>query len=401
MKKNIILILGVLSIVLACNTLALGISPGRKETDFAANQKEQMQITIYNTDKAFFKAVVYAEGEYAEYITLEKSLISFTDQDEKITINYEIDYPSTEPKPGMHETRIIAMELPEESKSQGTVVAARVAVVSKLIVRVPYPGKYAEAKLRAEKSSTDESMSFYVEVFNYGFEDIANAKATISIYGPTNEKIATIHSDEKSIKSKEKKELTAKWLPEVSEGKYHATAIVDYDGRIASSEADFQIGEGTILIKDLFVNNFRLGQIAKIDILLENTWTDYLRDIIAEVTVRDANKTYATFKINHFTIAPLDSINITSYWDTAGINVGQYYADVVLHYSEKTIKKTFNLVVSLDRIETVGIGRIIAGSSLEKEQGDSIIKSVSLLTILVGLLLVVNVYVFYKLIKKK
>ncbi|MBN1503086.1 hypothetical protein JW930_06070 [Candidatus Woesearchaeota archaeon] len=401
MKKRIIAgVVFLLFIMLMKDTLAFGISPGIKEIEFEPNIKQQLQFTIHNTNNEFFKAVIYTEGELAEYITLHDSLVSFTDKDEKRTYNYEIDFPADIGRPGIHETKIIVMEIPEENEAQGTFIGARVAVISKLKVRVPYPGKYAEATLRAEKSD-DGGINFFVELFNYGEEDISDAKAAITIIGPTNERIATIHSNQKPVNSKAKTELVAKWVPNVGIGKYHAEAIINYDDRTAQAETDFLIGEGLILIKELNVNNFQLGQIAKLNILLENAWTDYMRQVTGEVVVRNDEQSIASFKIHEFDIAPLGEMNITSYWDTQGIEVGKYYVDVVLNYADKVTKKTFDIMVSLDRIDTIGIGRIIGGQSQMQGKEESIFRSISVLTILVVLLIIFNIYFFYKLMKNK
>ena len=113
---------------------------------------------------------------------------------------------------------------------------------------------------------------FIIPVLSLGEENINKASATIDILGPTNEKLATVKTDEKAVESKNRRDLTAKWKADVNPGVYHAVAVVNYDGKLVRVEKNFGVGNLLIDVVDVKVKNFKLGGIAKFEISLENKW---------------------------------------------------------------------------------------------------------------------------------
>ena len=77
----------------------------------------------------------------------------------------------------------------------------------------------------------------------------------------------------------QRKELVAEWLPDVNPGKYLAIATIRYDDQVLTIEKEFNVGQMLLEIKELKVNNFALGEIAKFEALVENRWSEQLEDI--------------------------------------------------------------------------------------------------------------------------
>ena len=396
-KKGIFII--ILFILIIRGVCSMGVSPGKQEINFEPNLEKTLQLTIHNTDSKFFKAFVNVEGELSDYVVLHDVLVTFTDQDLTKTLDYELKLPERIDKPGIHEIRMVVTEIPEDAEKQGTFIGARVSIVSKIEVRVPYPGKYAEAKLTIPKTNQGDPVNFFVEVSNYGEQDIQNAAATINIMGPTNEKIATIKTNEKAVKSKEKRELTASLTYDLNPGTYHAEGVLEYDGIYSNFMENFVIGDIFIDIKNIQVNNFRLGQVAKFDIELENMWSDYLSDIYMNVIVRDESKQYTEYEPARFSLQPLGSKEVSAYWDTNNVPVGKYFIDILLEHSGKSFNKTFDIVLSLDKIEIGPAARAIIPKELK--ENEFIKGNLTILTILVIFLIIFNIYVYFRFIRKK
>jgi len=393
--KPILLIIVIL--VLANQTYALGIAPSHSDVIFEPALEKTIQLKVINNAHKDFDAVVYAEGALAEYIMIDEPMIKLTkDQDSKI-ISYKINLPKSLEKQGLHEASIVIREIPKTTKG-GTTVTANVAVVSKLNVMVPYKGKYAEIKLFVTDFKQNKESNFAVEVRNLGTKDILEAKAIIDIYGPLNNKLATVTSNKASVKSKDKEILIAKWIPELGPGSYHAVATLIYDELNTKDEKSFTIGTLELGIVSISVTDFRLGGIAKFDILVENNWNTEIQGAYAETTVKDDNgKIYTQFKTASADIPAFGKQELNAYWDTAKVIPGAYKFDIVLNYLGQKTEKIFDIMVEYDKITASLVGKAIA---VGEEEKPALVKSVYILIFLVVILIIFNVVIYFKKIKR-
>jgi len=393
--KPILLIIVMLA--LASQIYALGIAPSHSDVIFEPGLEKTIQLKVINNDHKDFDAVVYAEGDLAEYITINEPMIKLAkDQDSRI-ISYKINLPQSLEKQGLHEARIIVREIPKEIKG-GTTITANLAVASKLKVMVPYKGKYAEIKLFVTDFKQDKESNFAVEVTNLGTEDILEAKAVIDIYGPLNNKLETITSNKMSVKSKNKEMLIAKWTPKLRPGSYHAVATLIYDELNTKDEKSFTIGTLELEIVSISVTDFRLGGIAKFDILVENNWNTEIPNVFAETTVKDnKEKIYTQFKTASVNIPAFGKQELNAYWDTAKVIPGAYKFDIVLNYLGQKTEKIFDIMVEYDKITATLAGKAIA---VEGEERPALLKSIYILIFLVAVLIVFNIAVYFKKIKR-
>ncbi|MFH1409786.1 MAG: hypothetical protein ABIH34_07780 [Nanoarchaeota archaeon] len=374
MNSKLLLYL-VMILVLTSAVAALGVTPGRRTVDFQPDHAEVISFTVTNNEHKDMKLVISARGELATYISLSDVLVDFTQEDESKTFSYKIALPEALDTPGVHEGEILIMEVPSEKGDDGTFVGATVAVVTELRVRVPYKGKYAELGLEVSESKVGETTTFIVPVMNFGEVDIQVAKAFIDILGPTNEKIATIETDEKAVKSKETKELIARWNADVNPGKYVAVATMDYDGTQKRMEKIFTVGDLSIELANVEVKDFKLGGIAKFDILLENKWNQQIDDVYIEMFIlSEKGDPITSFKSATESLPPLGSKEISLFWDTENVPQGTYNTKVVIHYGDNMLEKQSKIIVTLDSINTRFIeatGQVIG--SEEQEGGVNIL----------------------------
>ena len=341
------------------------------------------------------KVVLRIEGELSQYIALHQLLIDFNAEDSEKEFTYDYKLPEKLEKPGSYQTQIIAQELPKEAEKEGTFIGATPAVATQLIVKVPYPGKYAEIRLDISESRVNETTTFIIPILNFGTESIQSAQAVIEILGPTNERIALIETDEKSIAAKETKELIAKWKANVNPGSYHAIATLKYDGKLARAERNFNVGNLFIDILNINIKNFQLGGVAKFEILAENKWNTKIDNVYAQFSVMDENNNeIGSFKSTSSDIEAFSKSTLIAYWDTAGIKSGFYNTKLTLNYAGKSTEKLIKTEITMNSIKMNLLGQAIAleGRNISRD---------TIFTLFIIVLIVINIFWFVYFKRKK
>ena len=393
MNKSII-ILALALILIITHVSAIGITPGSTKINFEPNKEQEVNFKILNNEKKDMKVFLNIEGDLAQYVTLSNILVDFKAIEESKSFTYKIKMPGELEKPGTHTAKIIALELPPKAESQGNYIGARIGVVSRLEVQVPYPGKYAEAELLISEAEVSKPTLFIVKIYNHGQENIEKARASIDILGPTNELITTIETDEISVKSKDIKEISAKHIFE-NPGSYNAIARLRYDDKLTRTEKTFSIGKIAIEIKSVEVKNFRLGGIAKFEILVENRWNDLLKNVFTEITMKTKEGSeISKFKSTSIDLPALAQETLLAYWDTENIEQGQYDATIILNYGDgKKTEKQFKADVSIDNIKI----NLFGGTARVTTSTGSIFQG-SLISLLVIVLIIINIawFIYFK-----
>jgi len=396
MKLKLVLLI-IVFLVLANQTYALGIAPSHSDVIFEPSLEKTIQLKVMNNAHKNLDVVVYAEGALAEYITIENPTIKLSKEDDSKIISYKIKLPSNFEKQGLHEAKIVVREIPKETKI-GTTVTANLAVASNLKVMVPYKGKYAEIKLFVTNFKENEESNFAVEVRNLGTKDILEGYTIVNIYDPLNNKITTITSNKASIKSKDKEILIAKWTPNIGSGNYRAVATLMYDGLNTKDEKPFTIGTLFLDISSITVDNFKLGGIAKFDILVENEWNEEIPQVYAETSVTDnEGNEYTTFKTASVDLPAFGAQTINSYWDTTKVTPGTYKFNIELDYLSQKAGMVFDILVEYDKITASLVGKVIA---VEEEEKPAVLKSIYILIFLVVILIIFNIVIYFRKIKK-
>ena len=388
-----------LIVLLANFVAAIAVSPSKKIIDFIpGSEEEEVTFNIINIHHEDFKAVVYVSGELANYSDLGRTLVTVRADQDSVPFSFKLKLPS-ELKPGLHDAEIVVMEFPKEfaADEDAPVIKAITAVIAQLKVRVPYPGKYAEAKLYIYPAEPAGITRFVIPVFNYGKDTIHKAKARISILGATYEEIASIETGEVEIGPKGEAKLVAEWKSDVNPGKYHAVAYIYYDDEQIKLESDFDIGNLFVEIAKVAVDKFSLGQVARFDIYLRNKWNQELNDVYGEMTVMDkAGSVYTTFKTATVNLAAYGENVIPAYWDTKDVSIGAYDIKLVIYYAGKTTEKLIETQVNIDSIRTslTPTAQLVAARGGFRD---------TMLTVLVIILIAINAawFIYFKRSRKK
>jgi hypothetical protein len=188
-----------------------------------------------------------------------------------------------------------------------------------------------------------------------------------------------------------------RWTANVGEGNYYAEVVVEYDGETFILNKNFFIGDLKIEIDELKVDNFKLGTIAKFDILLRSKWNEEIPNVYANMQVMDKSGNVLTdFKTSNVNIKPKSTATVSGYWDTSNVKVGDYDINVKAIYGNKTTERLFKTVVSIDKIEVQEAltGQVISRKTSMRD---------SLLVIIVVILIAINIgwFVFFRRKKSK
>jgi len=404
----------VLFMLVLPSVTALGIAPSREVIDYTTNTRE-LPVTIINSNHEEMRVAIYAQGEYADYVTIDDESIYIAAEELEKTVKYSVKLPN-DMKPGATEIDIVVLQLPTtflesdqntiitdeqaivfKNKNDKNMIGATTAIIHRLIVNVPYPGKYLEGSFFINSGDVDEPVTFTIGAFNRGTEDVT-AQARVRILGPTNEEIASLDSEPLAMNSKEEKKFTLQWTAITNPGVYSAEAIINYDDKQVKITKTFTIGRNQVNIKDIDVQDFQLGQIAKMDISVENEWNQQAENVYALVKVMDSSGSLLSeFSTSAISINPQSLAVLNGYWETQGLSVGTYTLNVVLHYSGKQAERFFETVVGIDSVNIKDFskigGRVVEGGAESSKY--------SLLVIIVIILVIINIGWFVYLRKRK
>jgi len=385
----------VLGILMLGNVLALGITPARTTLDFKENLQKSVGFDILNGGGDDIKVVFSAQGDLAEYISLPVKEGVILGSERSKGFVYNLNLPS-ELEPGLHTGEVFAMQLPTGDVSDGSQILATLAVVTQVYLYVPYPGKYADAKLYVYDANVDEDVRFVIPVVSAGKFDLTSVRANVDIYNSMGESIDSFNIDAVAVPVGTKKELVYDWKADVAIGGYVAKATVIYDEGTISLEEVFSVGSKELELQEISVAGFSLGEIAKLEMLIENKWSEDIGGAYIETKIRDGEgDVVSDFKSSSYDIEALSKEVFVSYWDTAGVREGDYDVEVSINYADKESKKSLTFKVSQNELVIIGLGYVISAGGDEGTDGIVIV-----LVVVIVLLVLINLLWFFLLRKK-
>jgi hypothetical protein len=373
---------------------ALGVTPGRTTVNFEPDLRRDVEFEIVNSEGRDIDLALSTEGELGKYITISSEYVSVSSLDASKKVGYSVSLPHSL-EPGLHKGEIVIAEVPGESPTAESYVQATLAVAVQFYVNVPYPGKHAVANLVVFNANQGEDVTFVLPVISRGEFDLTSVKANVDIYNRLNEKVDSFSTSSIAIPSGEKKELVYKWKADVPIGEYRAVATVIYDDGVVNLEGVFSVGEKELELQDITVNDFNLGEIVKLEMLVENKWSEPIREAYIETMIKNSGgDVVSIFRSAAYDVSALAKQVFVSYWDTAGVKEGSYQTEVSINYGDKSSKKTLQFEVSENELVIIGLGYVISA------EGDGTSGLVVILIVVIVVLVLINLLWFLFLRKR-
>ena len=383
MRKLMFLLIGIFMISSVC---ALGITPARTTLDFEADLSRSVGFEILNSGNEDMKVVFSAQGELAKYISLGDTEASISASEGSKAFSYNLNLPS-ELIPGLHTGEVFAMQLPSGPTSEGSQILATLAVVTQVHVYVPYPGKYASSSLTIYNANQGEEVVFVFPVVSQGEFDLTAVRASVDIYNKLNEKVDSFNTDSIAVMSGARKELAYRWKADVPIGDYLAKASLIYDEGTLNLEETFSVGSEDLELREISVSGFSLGEIAKLEMLVENKWSEPISGAhVATKIMNERGDVVSSFESATYDVDALSKKVFVSYWDTAGVRVGTYETEVSINYGDKSSKKALKFDVKKNKLTIIGLGYVISEDGGESNTLMIVLISVIVLLVLINLL---------------
>ncbi|MBW2964302.1 hypothetical protein KY363_02480 [Candidatus Woesearchaeota archaeon] len=301
---------------------AIGISPADVYVNFVPNYEYVIDYSVTGYRAFEF----YTEGEFSEYTWVEELHHTETQGNFRVHLVLPEEYET----PGKHKMYVAAREKP----LSGTVNT--VAVIRGFVeVDVPFPGYYATMEVTANDVNEGEPVTVTTNVYNKGKLNISNARLRLVI-SSGNANLLTFESEAFSIETTGgytfQKTISGGQL---KPGSYNATAYLFYEGQPKQKSAVFRVGTFDVNIvnytREMFNNTVNLFGIE-----IESLWNNPLSTVWMDLSIKNGSRVLSTIKTPPFDLAPWEKRKSEVYWNTAGIDVGEYDLEIVLHYSSGT-----------------------------------------------------------------
>lgn len=319
---------------------AIGMSPAYREIYFEPGMEETFHFIMIGNKESDLLVRPYVEGSLANYTTIpdETYLIPAASG---IGFAATVSLPEKLP-PGLHMLRIGIMEELPPGTHAG--IVAKLGVESLIGIRVPYPSKYLDMKLKCDNARIGEDAIIYVDVFNRGTKDLYDVNGFVEIFSVDHKKIIKTQMKEGSqfIAPARNAEFTAVWDTSGAQpGIYDAVATINYDGNQTSAKCNFRLGELNIDIKDFGANDTQVGSIAKFVALLQSTWNAEIPQVFNKVEIyTEDGKFVGSSSGETIRVGSWSEKKMTVYWDTGDNEAGNYLATLTLEYEGKNSTKT-------------------------------------------------------------
>lgn len=162
-----------------------------------------------------------------------------------------------------------------------------------------------------------------------------------------------------------------------------------------TSEKEFE--EESIKILDVSTNDFQLGEVAKIKIIIQNLQKNKIEKSYATLNIYNGELiNFANLKSENYEIPGLSNKEIIIYWDTKNIDGGQYTSELKVNYNEKVLTENLKMDISKNSMVFTGAGFVIS------EDNDRKFNIKNLLIIVIAILiLAIILWVLWRMQKRK
>jgi hypothetical protein len=349
-----VLILLFLVLITISSVSALGVAPSKKIIDYDTNE-HVITTRILNSEGQDKHLIITASGELSPYVTIPEPEILVRSYESEKYFDYIIQLPSNL-EPGPKILYLSISEIPSGDAQSGA--SGLISITYQLIVNVPYDGLHAKGFISVSANNEKNAlMNIAATIENIGTEDISRLDGTLNIFDLSTNQLVWQKNIDSQIIISEKNSLKLSEESQIeSNGKYLAqyslTYYNDYSNQKKSLNLtkDFEIGSYNITLTNASVKNFRLGTIAKFDMIVDADWNIPITDASTELVISDVQgNVLDTINTSGITLNPNNNM-LTAYWDTINIESGTYLVSINIYAGNKIISRTYSTIVGNSKI---------------------------------------------------
>ncbi|MBI1972926.1 hypothetical protein HYS50_02895 [Candidatus Woesearchaeota archaeon] len=316
---------------------AIGISPARVEIAFEPNLHYTFTVSLLNSGEKPLNATLQLAGELAPYFKAEEGFFVLGPRSMK-AYTIVANLPPVIKRPGNHRVSVHAVQAPLKTGAEIKGIGAVVSVEGDIIIKVPYPGKYAEAELEIEDVNEGETSTATIRVVNYGLEDIRRAAATLEIYDFEGLLLDTLTSPAILIPSRQSDIFTltldsSKYSP----GIFPINAYVEYDAQ-KTDPISKELRIGTLFANITnYTHEVYTKKITLFDVYIHNRWNNKLENVYAEIQLFNQGVPMGqVLKTPSVEIQPWRQTVVSAFLDATVLEPGLYEVEITAYYHGKT-----------------------------------------------------------------
>ena len=340
---KIAIISSMILLILSTGALAIGIKgPVKYFEVFTPNKQIVLEYEVLSNMPSMDVSVgTEAPPGMESYISADTTGF-FLKNGDTHPLTVTMNLPAEIQQPGPHEFFVIAGESPPKMRGQSA--AASGAVKSKIIIFVPYPGKYVEGEFDAPSVKEGEEMAIDLILKNLGGENINRLSANVEIYdheGNVIEKLQAYEPGNKNdfemtIAAEQTRKMYVDWTPAVGlKGAFDATAYVKFDDKETTVNGTFIIG-----YKDVeFLNTTPVlykGGVTEYHVLINSLWNEPLEDTYIDVVIKNSSGSdIDNLRSSKFDLRPLSQITYKTFLNTETMPLGNYSANIKFYFGDR------------------------------------------------------------------
>jgi len=327
MKLKIIFWIFVM-LFLVSNVYALGVIPAKTKIEFKPDVEQTYKIKVVNDEKVKKTVQLYVDGPLADYVELERKVLSFADGEEIKYVPFKVKLPPD--LTGVIESYIII----EESVHLGKGLAGKVRLKHKLIVNAKEKDVYVSFDV--ERISTEKS-ELKVNIKS----NVEKTLVAKTIFKVSDFSDNLLYSDTKQdvVEPFSFKSLsTLVSTQEVMPGEYTAIASTDYG--LGEVELAKRLIIGKPKVKINYVDRYLVsGKINKISLDVESLWNGPLKNVYIQLNIVRKGSVIKTARTESFDLAPLEQRNVIAYVDLTDVPEGSYELDLSIYANKNLVSK--------------------------------------------------------------
>jgi len=324
-SKNLVLCLAMV-LFLALSSLlcsALGVSPSSKTINYAPGTEVSFDFWALNSEGIDINVSLSSMGPLSEYIFFENRTIVLSKGVLRVPFKVFLRMPQGL-EPGLHIPRVVLTPSVGESSSMFQAYAAPLIPI---IIRSPFPSKFASAELTAAEAQEGVPVPIQLEFDNLGSEDIKSAGGSITVF---NSKGAAVHEMQASpIQIRANSFGKTEGTPRITlgRGSYTAKSSAFYDDVILDLSTSFFIGEPVVKVGELKTQTLYAGEINKVTFSALLEWDAPI--IVSGAMVLDGQVT----ELPSFELKPEEETDLTWFLDLTNAAIGEKELVLMLVYA--------------------------------------------------------------------